>query len=458
MKKMWGARFSDELHVDALVFTRSIEVDGKLAEYDIRGSIVHVQMLKECGIIGSADARKIERGLKALLQELKKGNLRFSSASEDVHSDIEAKLEKLVGKAAKKLHTARSRNDQVCLDIRMYCRDAINSLAGKITGLQKALLAFAGKNTDVIIPGFTHLQYAQPILFAHQLLTYVEMLERDKERLNDAYRRTDVLPLGSCALAGTGLPINRRLVAARLGFKRISSNSLDAVSDRDFVAEILNAAALAGMHLSRFAEDMILMTSPEFGYLEIADSFATGSSIMPQKKNPDVLELVRGRVGRIYGNLISVLVTMKGLPLSYNRDLQEDKRPLFEAVETLSEMLDILAQLSGHIRVKRAVIKEKVKDEFLVATDLVEYLVGKSVPFREAHERVGRLVKYCLEEKCMISGLDLKKLKSFCGKFEKDVYAKLNPKTSVKTKISFGSTGPANVKRELAKWKKKLRR
>ncbi len=453
---MWGGRFSGKLDPNVLRFTRSIDVDKKLAEYDLRGSLAHVRMLKKRRIIPAADAVRIEKGLKILLRRVQDGKFVFDRNQEDIHSDVEAKLKKLIGRAAERLPTARSRNDQITLDTRMYCRDALAGLDRRAAALERALLAFAGKNSTVIIPGFTHLQHAQPVLFAHYLLAYVEMLERDRQRFAGALRRTNVCPAGAGALAGTGLPIDREMVAKELGFPEISANSIDAVSDRDFVVEVLLAASLAAMHLSRLAEDLILMASPEFGWLEIDDSFATGSSIMPQKKNPDVLELVRGRTGRIYGNLISVLVTLKGLPLSYDRDLQEDKAPLFDSVETLGGMLEIMEKLFGRVRLNRRLIGKSLEDETMMATDLAEYLVGKDVPFRSAHEAVGKLVRYCLERGRKISELKLSELKSFSDKFSGDACALLDARNSVRIKTSYGGTSPARVNAELKKWKKRL--
>ena len=355
---------------------------------------------------------------------------------------------------AAKLQTARSRNDQVALDIRLYCKDKIDETVKKVKEAQKSVLKFAAQHVDVIIPGFTHLQHAQPVLLSHQMLSFLEMFERDKGRLLDAYRRVDVLPSGSCALAGTSLKIDRQYLARLLNFSQVSNNSVDAVSDRDFIIEILSALSIIAMHLSRLAEDIILAVSTEFGYLVLDDAIATGSSIMPQKKNPDVLELLRGQTGSLYGNLISVLVMMKGLPLSYNRDMQLDKQPLFSAFSNVISSLGMVKKIFANLLINKKVIEGVFSDEFLFATDLAEYLVKKKVSFREAHNAVGAVIKHCLKKNKKISELGLKELKMFSSKFDKDVYKCLDAKTSVKSKSSFGGTSPDRVKEQIKRWQR----
>jgi len=456
MTKLWGSRFKKKTHPLVEKFTSSIAYDYKLARYDALASIAHARMLGKTKIIPAKDSAKIVQGLKSILKQIEQGRFTFDQRCEDIHTNIQNALEKKIGKTAQRLHTARSRNDQVATDLRMYAKEEIENLKFAICNLQFALIGLAKRNIKVIIPGFTHLQHAQAVSLAHHLLAYVEMLERDKDRLNDAYKRCDVLPLGSAALAGTSLAINRNYVAKLLGFSKVSANSLDAVSDRDFALEILADLSILVMHLSRMAEDFVLWAAPEFSLLELDDSFATGSSLMPQKKNPDVLELVRANAGTTYGNLVSLLTTMKALPLAYNRDMQMDKPPLFNSVENLDICLEILCGLvkSAKINQNQALILSS--DELLCATDLAEYLVKKGLAFGEAHKIVGKIVADALNKGIFLSEIPLDQWKKFSIHFNKDVYRLLDAQTSVAAKKSFGGTSPQSVKRQLANWKKRL--
>ncbi|MBN3038557.1 MAG: argininosuccinate lyase [Candidatus Omnitrophica bacterium] len=458
MSKLWGGRFNKK--TDPLVdkFTSSIGYDYILARFDLISSIAHAKMLGKTKIIPVKDSAKIVEGLKSILNQIEKGKFVFDKKAEDIHTNIQATLEKKIGRVAQKLHTARSRNDQVATDIRMYAKNEIKNLKFKIKNLQSALLDFGKKNISVIIPGFTHLQHAQPVLLTHQLLAYVEMLERDKERLSEAYKRCDVLPLGSGAIAGSSLPIDRKYVARLLGFSKIAENSIDAVSDRDFVVEILADLSILSMHLSRLAEELIIWASPEFSILELDDAFCTGSSLMPQKKNPDVLELVRGSTGNAYGNLIAFLTTMKGLPLAYNRDMQLDKPALFNAAEGTIICLEVLCGLIRTAGINKNQALILCADEFLCATDLAEYLVKKGVAFKEAHEIVGKICALAYGKKIFLSEVPLGEWKKYSARFEKDVYQLLDSSASIKSKRSYGGTSPLSVKRQLSDWKRKLKK
>ncbi len=457
MAKLWGGRFKKRTHPLVEEFTSSISYDYKLARYDCLVSIAHTRMLGKTRIIPAKHSAKIVQGLRSILKQIESNRFSFDEKCEDVHTNIQNALEKKIGKVAEKLHTARSRNDLVATDLRMYAKEETKNLKLGIKNLQLALVNFSKKNIKVIIPGFTHLQHAQPVCLAHQILAYVEMLERDKDRLNDAEGRCDVLPLGSAALAGTSLPVDRNYVAKLLGFSKVAANSIDAVSDRDFVLEILADLSILSMHLSRMAEDLVLWSSPEFGLLELDEAFATGSSLMPQKKNPDVLELVRANTGTSYGNLISFLTVMKGLPLSYNRDMQLDKLPLFNSLESLHICLAVLGELIKTARVNqnRALILSS--DELLCATDLVEYLVKKGVAFKEAHNIVGRVVSYALAKGVFLSEIPLGQWKKNSTHFKKDIYGLLNSQLSVARKRSLGGTGLKSVNRQLQGWSKRLR-
>ncbi|MDD3375610.1 MAG: argininosuccinate lyase [Candidatus Omnitrophica bacterium] len=456
MNKLWGGRFTKESSKLADDFSFSISYDKCLAKYDIAGSIAHAQMLDKCKIIPKKDANKIVSGLKKIEKQILTEKFKFDLKAEDVHTNIQSALKKQIGSASDKLHTARSRNDQIALDIRLYCLDQIALLFKEINSLQTSILDFALKNKDVIIPAYTHLQSAQVVLLAHHMLAYVEMLQRDKARLLDAGERLDVLPLGSCALSGTSLKIDRAFVAKKLGLKAVSENSIDAVSDRDFVIEIISSLSIVAMHLSRISEDLILWVTNEFNFIDIDAAFCTGSSIMPHKKNPDVLELIRGTTGKIYGNLSEILNLMKGLPLTYNRDMQLDKPPLFESVDTVKQMLEVLSALFKGITIKKRSIEKEIQNEALFSVDIMEYLIKKGVSYREAHDTIGKMVKDCLDKDKKISDLTTSQLKEYSQSFSTDVKKLLNPKTSILNKKSFGSTNPSMVYAQLLKWKKKL--
>lgn len=456
-KKLWGGRFKKSQDPEFEEFSSSINFDYRLAKYDCLGSIAHAKMLGKCRVISKADSDALVKGLNAILKEIQSGKFKYDPDAEDIHTNIQNILGEIVGKAALKLHTARSRNDQVALDTRMYCKEKIGEIYDLIEVLQKSLVNFAQNNIDVIIPGFTHLQHAQPILLAHHMLAYCEMFKRDKGKLHYVYHMADALPLGSCALAGTSLNIDRKYVAKLLGFSKVSENSMDSVSDRDYLIEFLSTLSLVSMHLSRLASDLIIWATPEFGFIEIDQEFCTGSSIMPQKVNPDFLELVRGLTGKIYGNLVAALTMMKGLPLTYNRDMQYDKEPLFDSVERISKALSIFATLIKGIKINKGNIERALLDESLYATDLAEYLIKKGVSSREAHTIVGKLISSTLDRKERISGLSLEELKKFSSEFERDIFKLLNPKVSVQSKGSQGGTSPSRVKAQLKVWKEKLK-
>lgn len=454
MTKLWGGRFTKSTHELLEKFSNSIDVDKHLAQYDVLGSIAHARMLGECKIIPKTDALKIVKGLNEILKQIDSGKFKIDFKYEDIHSQIQDVLHKKIGKPALKLHTARSRNDQVCLDTRLYCKDAVDQIAGLILKAQKQLLKLADKNKNVYIPGYTHLQRAQVISFAHHICAYINMLERDKQRLLDARKRVDVCPLGSLALSGSTLPIDRKMTAKLLGFLKVSTNSLDSVSDRDFIIEILSDLSILIMHLSRFAEDLVLWSSTEFGIVDIDESFCTGSSLMPQKKNPDAAELIRGSSGEIYSKLVSVLVMMKGMPLSYNRDMQWDKKPLFEAVDLAKAVVEICAGMAAHIKVNNKT--EAVEDQALYATDIAEYLVKKGVAFKNAHEITGKLIRFSQDQGRKIIDLDEKELHKVSEYLDKKIYKLLNADASIKAKISFGSTGLKSVEDQIKMWKKNL--
>ena len=454
--KLWGGRFRKP--TDPLVerFTSSIGTDWRLAKYDVLGSIAHARMLGTCGIIPPPDAARIVRGLQRILRTVERGTFKPDPDAEDIHTQIQHMLAGMIGPAAEKLHTARSRNDQVALDLRLYCRDAVHQSQQGVRKLQRSLVEAAEQHRDVVIPGYTHLQRAQPVLLAHHLLAYVEMLQRDHERLDGALSRINVLPLGSGALAGTSLPINRRLVAKLLKFPQVSDNSLDAVSDRDFALELLSALALLGMHLSRFAEEGILWATEEFGILELDDAFATGSSYLPHKKNPDVLELIRGQAGMVAGSWVALMMVLKGLPLAYNRDLQWDKPALFGAVEQSQEALRVLERLVRRLHVRRERIERLLESDTLCATDLAEFLVGRGVAFRQAHEIVGKLVAASERRGKRLSDFRVSELKQFSPLFDEEARQRLNPRRSVELKMSAGGTSPQHVKQALLRWRKQL--
>jgi argininosuccinate lyase len=432
-------------------YTASVDFDRRLAEVDVQGSLAHARMLEAVGILTSADRAAIERGLSAILSEVRTGTFPWSVDDEDVHLNIEKRLTALVGDAGKRLHTARSRNDQVATDVRLYLRGAIDEIARLVGELQRALLDLAEKHAATIMPGFTHLQVAQPVTFGHHLMAYVEMLERDRGRLNDCHRRLNRLPLGAAALAGTSFPIDRERVARELGFEGVCENSLDAVSDRDFAIEFAAAAALLMTHLSRLSEELILWMSPRFGFIDLADRHCTGSSIMPQKKNPDVPELVRGKTGRVTGHLVALLTLMKGQPLAYNKDNQEDKEPLFDTVDTLTATLRIYADMMRGVTVHAERMRAAALEGYATATDLADYLVRKGLPFRDAHEAVARAVRLAVDRGCDLAALSLAELRGFSPLIEADVFEVLTPEGSVAARDHPGGTAPSQVNAAIAR-------
>ncbi len=455
-KKLWGTRFSKKTSALTDKFTSSIAFDQRLAKYDILGSMAHAKMLGKQKIIPTADAKKIVKGLNVLLKDVISGRFKFDPSAEDIHSNIQELLLKKIGSSADKLHTARSRNDQIALDVKLYLKDEGENILDFITQLQGAILKFAKANSRVIIPGYTHLQVAQCVLLAHHLLAYMEALDRDKSRILDAVKRLDMMPLGSCALSGTGLPIDRRMVQRELGFNDLTANSIDSISDRDYVIEILAALTILSVHLSRIAEDLILWSTKEFNFIDIDFSFCTGSSIMPHKKNPDILELIRGSVGKVQGDLSNVIMLMKGLPTSYNRDMQLDKPPLFDAVDTAKSTLEIFIALFQNIVMERQAVASRLSDEALFSVDIVEYLIKKGVSYRAAHDIVGRMVKECLDKGKRISELSNAQLKQYSAKLSPDVKKILNAWDSVNLKKSYGGTNPKLVDKQLALWGRRL--
>ena len=457
-KKLWGGRFKKELDPELLRFSSSISYDKRLAAYDIAGSIAHSKMLGKCGVISKKDSSKLAAGLAKISKKVINAD---ASKYEDIHSAVTDLLKKEIGETAGKLHTARSRNDQIALDVRMYCKKELGDMIEATNSLQKCILAgakkFSGKNTTM--PSYTHMQQAQCILLSHQLLAYIEMLERDKQRMIDAYKRTDVMPLGSSANRGTRLPIDRFYVAKMLGFSKVSDNSIDSVSDRDFIIEILSALAILAMHMSRIAEDFIIWSSDEFKYVEGDDAHYTGSSMMPNKKNPDMLELIRGYSGQVYGGLLSILVTMKGLPLTYNRDMQLDKLPLFNAVDIVKCSLPVLEKVLYGMRVNDIILKvNSITNEYIFATDICEYLIEKGYNQARAHEIAGKIVLYSLENGVEIKNISDAKLSQFSKQLNRKTVKKLlDPVESVKSVKSYGGTSPSSVKRQINKWEKILK-
>ncbi|MCL4534613.1 MAG: argininosuccinate lyase [Bacteroidetes bacterium] len=445
--KPWGGRFEKPTDKRVEAFTASIPFDRRLYRQDIAGSIAHAHMLARQGIIAAAEAKAIVAGLHEILAEIERGEFPFRLELEDIHLNIEARLREKTGDVAGKLHTARSRNDQIALDMRLFVREAIVEAVGRLAGLQEALLTLAEANREAIFPGYTHLQRAQPVLFSHHLLAYFEMFARDVGRFQDAYRRVDVSPLGAGALAGVPYPIDPQAVADELGFAGVAANSIDAVSDRDFVVEYAAAASLAMMHLSRLAEELIIWSSAEFGFIEMDDSFTTGSSIMPQKKNPDVAELTRGKTGRVYGHLMGILTVLKALALAYNRDFQEDKEGLFDTVDTLLDCLDMMAGLLHTSRANAGRMRAAV-DELTLATDLADYLVRRGLPFRQAHEVVGRMVHWCLAHERTFSQLSLEEYRSFSSLFQEDVLS-LTVESALSARRQLAGTAPEQVAQAL---------
>ena len=439
--KLWSGRFEDD--TDKLVeeFNASIGFDYRLYSYDIEGSIAHAKMLAHCDIITKTEKDKIVAGLKDILAEIEEGEFEFKIELEDIHMNLEHKLTEKIGSIGGKLHTARSRNDQIALDIRLYLRDQIKQIKDLLSQIQAVLLELGTENIEAIMPGYTHLQRAQPIRLAHHLVAYQQKLKRDYERLADCYKRVNVLPLGSGALAGTKFDIDRQFVAEELDFAKVSQNSLDAVSERDFIIEFLSTASTIMMHLSRFSEELILWSSSEFDFIEISDAFCTGSSIMPQKKNPDIPELIRGKTGRVYGHLMQLLTTMKGLPLAYNKDMQEDKEGLFDSVDTVKKSLELMARMLKNTEFKTNNMKEATEKGFVNATDVADYLVDKGIPFREAHEIVGEAVLYCEEDNKKLAQLSLTEWQKFSDVFDEDIYAAIKIENCVDARDTVG--GPA---------------
>jgi len=453
---MWEGRFSEKVNEDMIDFTSSLNIDKKLAIYDIEGSIAHTKMLLKCKIIREKEGKEIISGLEKIKEEFKEGKFEFRQTDEDIHTSIERRLTELIGEVGQKLHTARSRNDQIVLDEKLYLKDKVKEIIENVTELQKTFLKKGEENINLIMPGYTHLQQSQVILFPFYLLSFIEKFERDKTRLKNAYKTIDILPIGSCACCGTSLPIDRKYMAELLGFSSISANTYDTVSDRDFIIEVCIACVILFLHLSRFSEDIVIWNTQEFNFITLPDKFATGSSIMPQKKNPDIFELIRGKSSSSIGYLTGLLTLIKGLPMSYNRDLQEDKCLFFPLIEDTSKAISILIKVVPEIKINKQTIKKKISS-FTLSTDIAEYLVRKEVPFRKAHNIVGNIVKYCLEKNKNLNELTIDEFRIFSPMFSDDIMDILNFDYSVNSKISFGSTSLSNVKSEIEKWKKELK-
>lgn len=449
-QKLWHGRFGQTTDRRVEAFTSSIDIDRRLYAHDITGSCAHCRMLAKCGIITSAEADQLISGLESIQQEIESGHFVFDDRLEDIHMHIENRLQKIVGQVALKLHTARSRNDQVALDIRLFLREAVGGLIADLHALRTCLVDLSDENLDIVMPGYTHLQRAQPILLAHHLMAYYEMFTRDSQRFRESLKRINVMPLGAAALAGTTYPIDCRHTAELLGFPALCANSIDAVADRDFVLEFLFGASICMVHLSRLAEELVLWSSSEFGFLTLPDAFATGSSIMPQKKNPDVPELVRGKSGSVFGHLMAMLTTMKGLPLAYDRDMQEDKKPIFEALDTLSACLGIFTAMLPKLAFKADRMQKAAASGFLNATDMADYLVGHGIPFREAHACVGRAVSYALDKNKELNELSLEELRAFSDDIDQDIFAALSLATMIDRRKSAGGTARGNVEAALA--------
>jgi argininosuccinate lyase len=456
--KPWAGRFNEPTDAFVEAFTASVDFDRRLYRYDIEGSIAHATMLARQGILTEAERAAIAEGLERVRERIEAGAFEWSIPLEDVHMNIEAALTADIGEAGKKLHTGRSRNDQVATDVRLYLRAEIDQIRGGVERLQRALLDLAEREADTVMPGFTHLQVAQPVSFGHHMMAWFEMLERDRERLADCRRRVNVMPLGAAALAGTTFPIDRHQTAALLGFERPAENSLDAVSDRDFVIEFTAAAAILMMHLSRFSEELILWSSAQLGFVELADGFCTGSSIMPQKKNPDVPELVRGKTGRIFGHLMGLLTLMKGQPLAYNKDNQEDKEPLFDTVDNLKGSLKVFADMMARLTCNRKPMRAAARQGFATATDLADYLVRKGIPFRDAHEVVGKAVALGVREGRDLSELTLEELRGFSPAIGEDVFAVLTLEGSLAARDHLGGTAPDQVRAAIARARARIGR
>lgn len=454
--KLWGGRFSKE--TDSIVdeFNASITFDSKLYRHDIQGSIAHAKMLAKQNIISDSEAALIIVALENILIDIENGDIEFSIDLEDIHMNIEKILTDRIGDTGKKLHTARSRNDQVAVDIRLYMRDALSEIEGHIKNLLRTLLELAENNQDTIMPGYTHLQRAQPVTLAFHVMAYFQMFTRDLDRLKDCYKRMNCLPLGSGALAGTTYSTDRHFLMRELNFDRLCTNAMDAVSDRDFAIEFISHASIIMMHLSRFCEELILWNSSEFGFVEMDDAYSTGSSIMPQKKNPDIAELIRGKTGSVYGNLMNILTIMKGLPLAYNKDMQEDKPPLFNTVDTLKDCLIIFEAMIKTIKINKERMVSSVKTGFMNATDAADFLVSKGIPFRKCHEIIGHIVLDCIKSGKAIEDLSLAELHRYSPEFDNSVYDKINIKSCIEAKKSFGSTSSASVRHMIEEAKKFL--
>ena len=455
-KKPWQGRFTESTNEFVEEFTASIKFDQTLAIYDIRCSLAHAEMLASEGIILEKEGSTIIQGLKSIEKDIEKGNLSWSLELEDIHMNIENELIRRIGEVGKKLHTGRSRNDQVATDLRLYLRDITDQITHYLKHLQKALLELAEKEAFTIFPGFTHLQVAQPVSFAHHMMAWFEMIDRDIDRFNDYRKRLNVLPLGSAALAGTSYKINRDQVASILGFDSVSKNSMDAVSDRDFAIEFCSNSSLLMMHLSRWAEEIILWSTPQYDFISLPDSFCTGSSIMPQKKNPDVPELIRGKTGRVYGSLINLLTLMKAQPLAYNKDNQEDKEPVFDTANTIKDCLKAFILLVPEISVNREKMATAAMQGFSTATDLADYLVKKGIAFRDSHETVGKIVQHAIQSNCLLSEIKLEVFQSFSKLIDKDVYEILSLEGSLNSRTSYGGTSPSNIEVAIKEAKQRL--
>jgi len=453
---MWKGRFQSEPSSLLTLYGESISFDWRLYKHDILGSIAHAKALNKEGIISEEELTRITEGLESIGKDIERGTFEFDTSLEDIHMNIESALTERIGDAGAKLHTARSRNDQVSLDMRMYCKVELSHLISEVKNLQNSLVACCERFPDAVLPGYTHLQRGQPVLFAHHLLAYVEMLSRDTDRLEDAIKRVDVMPLGSGALAGSTIPLDRNFIAETLGFSKISHNSMDAVSDRDFVAEGLFCLAMIGLHLSRISEDIILWASAEFNFITLGDQHTTGSSLMPQKKNPDIAELTRGKTGRLNGNLISIMTTLKGLPMTYNRDLQEDKEPLFDSIDTIQNAVAIFSEMIEAMNVNTESTLKACSDPLLFATDIADYLVLKGVPFRDAHEIVGKLTAHSIEKQTSFQEIKLDEYKSLSNKFDETVFELFDIKSALDSRAAIGAPSPKNVANQIAQWKKKL--
>ncbi|MDO4553370.1 MAG: argininosuccinate lyase [Bacillota bacterium] len=443
--KLWNGRFSKAATSSADDFNASIGFDQRLYRQDVAGSIAHAKMLAKQGILTEEEAKAIEEGLLGILADIEAGRVEFTVEQEDIHMNIESLLTERIGEAGKRLHTARSRNDQVATDLRLWQKEEIDAVIALLEDLKGTLLSLATEQQDTLMPGYTHLQHAQPVSLAYHLMAYYQMFARDVERFADCRKRTDRLPLGSGALAGTTYNTDREYLAKELGFAALCSNAMDAVSDRDFAVEFVSCCALTMMHLSRFCEELILWSSSEFAFVEMDDAYSTGSSIMPQKKNPDMAELIRGKTGRVYGSLTALLTLMKALPLAYNKDMQEDKPPLFDAADTVKDCLDIFIKMLSTLTFKKENMEQAAKAGFMNATDAADYLVSKGLPFRDCHEIIGRMVLYCIGQEKALEDLTLKELQSFSDRFEEDVYDKISLRACVRAKRSRGGTSPESV-------------